>query len=136
MAPSPIPLHETVSANFPFALETVVRPARLGWVFSAPVDVRFAGNSVVLPDVGSVRRERLAIVGPSEINGSPAPLAEVLPPSTRGRDLGAKKDLMLDSAFRGTGCSTPSGGTRPLLPSPTATTKGSRGDRGSPARQR
>lgn len=93
VTPSPIPFHEIVTGNFAFSLETVVRPRRLGWVFTAPVDVRFTEKAVAIPDVGFVRRERLSIVGPASINGVPDLVAEVLSPSTRHRDLNQKKAL-------------------------------------------
>ena len=93
VTPSPIPLHEIVSTNFMYALELVVRPRRLGWVFSAPTDVWFTPGDVVVPDVCFVRRDRLRIVGPKKIEGAPDLIAEILSPSTRRRDLNEKKAL-------------------------------------------
>jgi Uma2 family endonuclease len=90
---SPIPLHQIASGNFMFALERVVRSKRLGWVFSAPVDVYFTPEDNVVPDVCFVRRDRLSIIGEKKIEGVPDLIAEVLSPSTRSRDRGLKKAL-------------------------------------------
>ena len=93
VTPSPVPVHQIGSDNVVHALNAIVRPNRLGRVFAAPIDVKFTPTIVAVPDVVFVRRDRLGIIGPKAIEGSPDLIVEILSPSTRHRDLGTKKTL-------------------------------------------
>lgn len=93
VTPSPVPRHQTVVLELAAALRAHVRALGLGRVFVAPIDVRLDDTNVVVPDVVVVRADRLGIVGPTRIEGAPDLLVEILSPSTRGRDLGAKRAL-------------------------------------------
>lgn len=93
VTPSPAPLHQRVSLRLVRDMDDAVRPDDLGEVFIAPIDVVFAPKVVAVPDIVFVRRERLGIVGAKAIDGVPDLIVEVLSPSTRRRDLGAKKAL-------------------------------------------
>lgn len=91
--PAPIPVHELVSIDFLFILGAVVRPARLGQLFTAPVDTYFSGHDMSEPDIGYITRDRLATIKSKRIEAAPDLVVEVLSPSTRQRDLGIKKAL-------------------------------------------
>lgn len=93
VTPSPIPAHQIVSNNTVLELNAVVRPNLLGQVFAAPIDVVFAPKLVAVPDVVYVSHERLRIVGPKAIEGAPDLIVEILSPSTKRRDLRAKRAL-------------------------------------------
>ena len=92
VTPSPIPLHEELTMELIDRFNAVIRPGRLGRLYGARVDVKLAGDDTVtvVPDLFFVRRDRLHIVGPKAIIGAPDLVVEILSPSTRVRDLGAK----------------------------------------------
>lgn len=64
-----------------------------GKVYASPVDVVLTDVDVVEPDVIFVGSERGAILGERAVEGAPDLVVEVSSPSTRRRDVGAKKDL-------------------------------------------
>ncbi len=85
--------HQSVSSNTVFAPERHLCPSRLGRAYAAPIGVRFTPDNVVQPDFVVVLAERLHIAGGNSIDGAPNLAVEILSPSTRVRDLGAKHDL-------------------------------------------
>ncbi|MDP9365242.1 MAG: Uma2 family endonuclease [Chloroflexota bacterium] len=93
VTPAPIPPHELLTMELVFAFGAVVRPNRLGRLFTAPVDVLLPDGGVLQPDLVFVRTDRLGIVGRTAIEGPPDIVVEILSPSTRARDLGRKKEL-------------------------------------------
>ncbi|HEU5432296.1 MAG TPA: Uma2 family endonuclease [Thermomicrobiales bacterium] len=100
VTPAPRPAHERISQNINYLLERFVRPGDIGWMFTAPVDVRLSDHDVVQPDLLFIREDRLHIVGDVTINGAPDLVVEILSPGTRARDLGAKRDLYARSGVR------------------------------------
>lgn len=72
----------------------------LGWVkqhggavFASPVDLVITESDVLQPDVTFVRPEGVGALGERHIPVPPDLVIEVSSPSTRRRDLGAKRDL-------------------------------------------
>lgn len=63
--------------------------AKLGRVYSAPLDVVFDRHTVLEPDVLFIRTEHLDIVTESNVSGPPDLVVEVLSPSTRRPTWGA-----------------------------------------------
>jgi len=90
-APNPPPQLLTIELVFDFG--QVVRPGRLGRLFTAPTDVLLPDGGALQPDLVFIRGDRLGIVGRSAIEGPPDIVVEVLSPTTRARDLGRKKEL-------------------------------------------
>jgi len=90
VTPAPVPRHQIVAMAVVRALDGWVHPRRLGLVLFAPSDVVLSDIDVVQPDVFFVSRARLAIVGPRAIEAAPDLVVEVLSPSTRKLDRGAK----------------------------------------------
>lgn len=93
VTPSPESGHQLVSMNLAAALDRFARPGRLGWVLTAPIDVRLSDTNVVQPDVCFVAREHGDRIIRRGIEGPPDLMVEILSPTTRGRDLGAKREL-------------------------------------------
>src|SRR5579884_243456 len=89
---SATPHHQRLSVRLAMVLDRTIVVTGLGEVFAAPLDVRFADNTVLQPDLIVVRQERLQIVGANCIEGPPDLVVEILSPSTRGNDLGWKMD--------------------------------------------
>ncbi len=100
VTPAPRPRHGRISQNLNYMLEQFVRSADIGWVFTAPVDVRLSDHDVVQPDLFVILRERLRIVGDVTVNDAPDLVAEILSPGTRDRDLGVKRDLYARAGVR------------------------------------
>lgn len=90
VTPAPVPRHQIVAAALFRVLDGWVHPRRLGLVLFAPSDVVLSDIDVVQPDVFFVARARLEIVGPKAIEAAPDLVVEVLSPSTRKLDRGAK----------------------------------------------
>ncbi len=93
VTPSPIPIHQIISANAFSAFDRIVRPNRLGLLVAAPIDVKLMPTIVMVPDIVSVSTERLGIVGAKAIEGAPDLIVEILSPSTRRRGLGRKRAI-------------------------------------------
>lgn len=91
--PPPSTPHQAVVRQLFFALGEQLDAAGRRGLFVAPIGVVLAEDTVVQPDVLYVRPERLRIVHPDAIHGTPDLVAEVASPSTRRRDLGIKRDL-------------------------------------------
>ncbi len=93
VSPSPSEVHQATSFRLTLLLGNYVTARRLGRVYTAPFDVRLSAHDVVQPDLIFVRRSRLAIIGPTCIDGPPDLLIEILSPSTGDRDRTQKARL-------------------------------------------
>jgi Uma2 family endonuclease len=100
VTPSPIPIHQIISSNIAFVLERIVREQRLGRVFTAPIDIRFTPDNVLIPDIIFIARDRLHVVGPKTVDAPPDIVVEILSPGTRQRDLSVKRDLYAQFGVR------------------------------------
>jgi len=99
VTPSPIPMHEEIRFNLALLVGNAVRRDNLGKVY-VQVDVVLTPPDVLIPDLVFIGRDHLQIVGPTAIEGAPDLVVEVLSPSTRGRDLGAKLALYQQHGVR------------------------------------
>lgn len=93
VTPSAVPFHQLVQIRLSFQFDQAALIDNAGVVLNAPVDIVFAPKQVAIPDLVFVRRERLHIIGAKAIEAAPDIVVEVLSPSTRRRDLGAKQRL-------------------------------------------
>lgn len=71
-----------------------------GRIYLAPVDVVLSHYDVVAPDLLFVAEDQLEILTPENVQGAPALVVEVLSPSTRRRDEGAKRRLYEHAGVR------------------------------------
>lgn len=92
VTPSPVPVHQIISANLFRRLDRHVADGELGMVLFAPIDLRLTPDNVLVPDIIFVSRERLHIIGPRAVDAPPELVVEILSPGTR-RDLTTKCDL-------------------------------------------
>ena len=93
MAPSPTPRHQLISAYFVMFLAPFVRNNRLGWIFSAPIDVHLSDTNLFQPDILFVSNERERIIGDTNIQGAPDLVIEIASTRTRTLDRTVKRDL-------------------------------------------
>jgi Uma2 family endonuclease len=70
-----------------------VRDRSLGEVLSAPCDVILSDENVAQPDILFVRKERLGIIGETNIPGAPDLVVEILSPGTRKKDIEIKRKI-------------------------------------------
>ena len=92
--PSPIPLHQIVSARLFLALEEYSR-VHGGLVLYAPLDTVLTEFDVVQPDLVLFTRERRHLVEPRKVIRHPPDLAiEILSPTTAANDRGRKMRLL------------------------------------------
>jgi Uma2 family endonuclease len=88
----PTPEHADAVRNLLFLLAPYFRALRMTF-FTAPLDVFFPDASPVQPDIFALRRDGGWTRSDRGIEGAPDFVAEVLSPSTRGRDLLTKRAL-------------------------------------------
>jgi len=92
--PSPIPLHQMISARLHLALAEYVR-SHGGVVLYAPLDIVLTDFDVVQPDLLLFTRERAHLVNPRKVTRHAPDLAvEILSPSTAANDRGRKLRLL------------------------------------------
>jgi Uma2 family endonuclease len=85
--------HQSVSGRLYVWFDQAITPKGLGWIFTAPTEVKFPGENAVQPDLIVVLRDRAAILTKAGIRGSPSALLEILSPSTHSYDLTTKAEL-------------------------------------------
>jgi Uma2 family endonuclease len=90
--PAPAFDHDNAVANLFLLLGPIVRSLG-GRIFTAPMDVFFAGANPIEPDVLILLPDRLYLRSQRGIEGAPNLLIEVLSPSNPTHDLVTKRDL-------------------------------------------
>ena len=91
--PTPGERHQSVSALLGSKLVQFAYENNLGRVYHAPFDVVLSDMDVVQPDLLFVSNERGHIITPSNIQGAPDLVVEILSPSTAERDRTFKRTL-------------------------------------------
>jgi Uma2 family endonuclease len=91
--PSGTPRHQIVAGNVAVALFMYIRQHGGGTVYIGPIDVVLDEHTVVEPDIIVISSERLAIVGPTNVEGAPDLIVEVVCDHTRRRDEITKRKL-------------------------------------------
>ena len=100
VVPSPILLHQIVSARLHLALEEYTR-SHGGLVVYAPLDVVLTEYDVVQPDMLLFTRARRHLLRADQVARIPPDLAiEILSPSTAPNDRGRKKRLLAKHGVR------------------------------------
>lgn len=94
LVPRPQPYHQKVAYRLFSALEEFAVERNLGEAYG-DVDV-VLGEQVVSPDVIFITRERLAILGETNVCGAPDLVVEVVSSSTRKRDRKEKSRLYFE----------------------------------------
>ncbi len=98
--PSPIPLHQMVSARLYLALQGYVS-AHGGIVLYAPLDIVLTDYDVVQPDLVLFTRERQHLINPRKVTRQAPDLAvEILSPGTESNDRGRKLRLLARHGVR------------------------------------
>jgi len=87
----PTPAHQNVTGNLYAVLRQYGRSGERGRAYTAPMPVRLWPGKFREPDVVYYRAEHLDRIG-EEFGDPPDLVAEVLSPSTRGLDTGAKAE--------------------------------------------
>ena len=93
MTPSPITIHQRISARLEFELRKFVIENDLGEVFYAPYDVYLDDENVFQPDILFVSKERLQIIGEKNIQGAPDLVIEIISENSAYRDMVQKKRI-------------------------------------------
>jgi Uma2 family endonuclease len=89
---SPVPRHQEAAGNLFLRLREYASQAG-GKAYFAPLDVYFAEDNVVEPDLMFVRADHLERIGDKNMQGPPDLVVEISLPSTRRLDLVRKLDL-------------------------------------------
>ena len=101
VSPSPGLVHQWFSMNLIHVLDGYVRQHGLGRVFHGPVDVRLSPHDIVEPDLLFIRQDRLHIYKMrGDVRGTPDLVVEIISPSSRKTDPGAKLELYARSGIR------------------------------------
>jgi Uma2 family endonuclease len=91
MSPSPLDVHQKVSADIFLALYSFVKAHDLGTARYAPYDVYLDDQNVFQPDILFISKERLHLIEKKGLYGAPDLVIEILSPSTAKFDLQQKK---------------------------------------------
>jgi Uma2 family endonuclease len=83
--PQPTTWHQLASSRLAFLIETHIRPTDAGLIVHT-VDVVFAEDCVLQPDIVFVATEHLSRIRKTAIFGAPDFVIELLSPSTASRD--------------------------------------------------
>lgn len=90
---APLEIHQRSSGELYAVLRSAVIETGWGWVYYAPVDVRFAEDKQVQPDLLVIRRDRLHIYQGNTVHGAPDIVVEIISPSNPAYDQVAKLHL-------------------------------------------
>jgi Uma2 family endonuclease len=98
MSPSPLTIHQRVLREIVVRMHAHAKTQDLGEVFFAPFDVHLPLRATVVePDIVFVKAGQAEIIGKRGVRGVPALLVEILSPSTKWVDLGAKRGAFAQS---------------------------------------
>jgi len=97
--------HQRPLTGLPSYIGPYLRTHRLGSIFTAPVGLILDEENGIQPDLVYVSRERAGILTRRGIRGVPDMVAEVVSPSTEGRDRGASSGATRPPACATTGSS-------------------------------
>ncbi|MDZ7292559.1 MAG: Uma2 family endonuclease [candidate division KSB1 bacterium] len=86
MSTAPTPNHQKSVRNFLFALTLYLKKHPIGEVIPAPLEVLFSQTNLAQPDIIYISNERLNIIKPEQVKGTPDLVIEVLSPATEKRD--------------------------------------------------
>ena len=92
VSPSPSVLHQKIVGSLFVQLHAFATRVS-GQAFVAPLDIVFADDNVVQPDVMYVGADRLGIIAEKNLRGAPSLVIEVLSPSSYDTDPGEKLAL-------------------------------------------
>ena len=90
---APTVRHQDILLNLGIIFKPHVRGNRIGKVYVAPIDVIFAEDAIVQPDLVFVSESRRHIIQDHAIVGAPDLVIEILSPSTAAHDRNRKADL-------------------------------------------
>ena len=90
---APTVRHQALLGNLFIIFKPHVRRHGLGSVYMSPIDVIFAENDIVQPDLIFVAEARRGIIRDHAIVGAPDLVIEILSPSTAAHDRNRKADL-------------------------------------------
>ena len=90
--PSPLFLHQDVSAALFAALYFFINKHKLGKVVSAPMDVILTQHDTVQPDILFISKDRLNIID-GQIKGAPDLIVEILSDGNSAKEMSYKKHI-------------------------------------------
>jgi Uma2 family endonuclease len=93
VTPAPSPQHQEIVRNLLVILHAHVRRSGTGKVFPAPIDCILSEATIVQPDLVYVDAASVSLVSERGIEGPPTLAVEVLSPTSRAMDRGAKAQL-------------------------------------------
>ncbi|MGH2559263.1 MAG: Uma2 family endonuclease [Thermomicrobiales bacterium] len=100
VSPAPTWLHQEVLVRLGEVVRPFVAAGNHGRVGIAPLDVHLGRHDIVQPDMIFVSRERVHVLTSNGTEGPPDLVVEILSPTTRRRDLGAKLVLYASAGVR------------------------------------
>jgi Uma2 family endonuclease len=84
--PMPETIHQACSVRIAYYFFESVDLANVGYVLTAPMDVKLSSGTTVQPDLIVVLNHKLSIITDANINGTPDLLVEILSPGTKTYD--------------------------------------------------
>jgi Uma2 family endonuclease len=97
VTPTPATRHQAIVQNLAMGVGSHVIKNNLGEVYTAPLDVRLAEDTVLQPDLIFISNARAGIILEDWIAGAPDLVVEVSSPSTAAYDRASKLPLYAES---------------------------------------
>ncbi|CAN5496632.1 Uma2 family endonuclease [soil metagenome] len=97
---APAPIHQAVSRNLMYEIETYNRQKTLGIVLCAPIDVLLDKYNQFQPDLIFITGERKSLITKDGIKGAPDLVIEIISPSSVMRDRIEKKRIYQRSGVK------------------------------------
>lgn len=93
MSPSPTSFHQDILLNLSVLIRVYLKSHPIGKVCVAPLDTYLSEINVYQPDLLFVRKRHRRRIEAHGVEGAPDLVVEILSPSTRKYDLGAKRTI-------------------------------------------
>lgn len=89
--PSPAPRHQIIAFNIELRMGMFLLKNPIGQMMHAPLDIVLTDTDIVQPDIIYISRERLKLIGPKNIGGTPELVVEILSTNRRYDEITKKR---------------------------------------------
>lgn len=89
--PSPVPRHQIIAFNIELRMGMFLLSNPIGRMMHAPLDIVLTETDIVQPDIIYISRQRLRLIGPKNIGGTPELVVEILSTNRRYDEITKRK---------------------------------------------
>lgn len=100
MSPAPLIIHQSLFGNLFTIIYRKVTKEKIGYAFSAPIDVYLNRRNAFQPDILFVSNEHKEIIKENGIHGAPDLIIEILSKGSAAYDRGTKKEVYEEAGVK------------------------------------